>query len=565
MTNKRVPIRKAYSVLNLSKEFAANTSMHGLKFIAQDEASLPERILWIALFLVGLLFAVIFSWNLWQNWQESPVLITIQTANYPIKEYPFPTVTICSVNKVSTRALGYWMSTDEAKNFKLDEIRRILEILSTNRVKNEEEVIRLSQLLVQADISSSNEGYEHLMDRLSPNCSEMVIHCSWEGKEEDCALLFDSEATDDGFCCSFNSIIIRRDANSMTNKKLRHARTSGVYAGLTVLLNAEIEDYNVTSSSISGFKVSIQDPKDFARTGRIGFLASPGFQIDAAVNGQTQIGDNQLRTIDLKKRLCTTTQEITLQYFEDYTGPYCQLDCLTTHFLANCFCVPYYYPVPTRLPVCNLSSYPCLEKANELVVQNSSLCECPDECTTVWYRNEISSGTFPNSVWEYPNSVLKRPEFQRLSTNHLDSYAKKNFVKLNVYLKSDSGLCYIMTERTTWTDFISAAGGLLGLGFGFSILSAAEIFYFFLVRWCYHWYHEKKQQQMVIQIRPSYPLIPGRRLIESTARQQLRRKSNRASIADRLPPTYKELNRRNQTESWNYLDQQNLIRSWVDY
>lgn len=68
------------------------------------------------------------------------------------------------------------------------------------------------------------------------------------------------------------------------------------------------------------FQVSIQDPKDFARTGRIGFLASPGFQIDAAVNGQTQIGDNQLRTIDLKKRLCTTTQEITLQYFEDYTG-----------------------------------------------------------------------------------------------------------------------------------------------------------------------------------------------------------------------------------------------------
>lgn len=46
-----------------------------------------NRILWIALFLVGLLFAVIFSWNLWQNWQESPVLITIQTANYPVKPF----------------------------------------------------------------------------------------------------------------------------------------------------------------------------------------------------------------------------------------------------------------------------------------------------------------------------------------------------------------------------------------------------------------------------------------------------------------------------------------------
>lgn len=92
------------------------------------------------------------------------------------------------------------------------------------------------------------------------------------------------------------------------------------------------------------FQISIQSPDDFARTGRIGFLASPGNQIDAAVTGQTQIGDDRLRAIDLDKRLCTTTQEITLKYFHDYTGPYCQLDCLTRFFLEECRCVPYYYP-----------------------------------------------------------------------------------------------------------------------------------------------------------------------------------------------------------------------------
>ena len=37
--------------------------------------------------------------------------------------------------------------------------------------------------------------------------------------------------------------------------RLRYARTSGVQAGLTVLLDAELDDYNVTSSSINGFKV----------------------------------------------------------------------------------------------------------------------------------------------------------------------------------------------------------------------------------------------------------------------------------------------------------------------
>ena len=32
-----------FSVLKLSKEFAGNTSIHGLKFIAQDHTSLSER------------------------------------------------------------------------------------------------------------------------------------------------------------------------------------------------------------------------------------------------------------------------------------------------------------------------------------------------------------------------------------------------------------------------------------------------------------------------------------------------------------------------------------------
>jgi hypothetical protein len=53
-----------------------------------------------------------------------------------------------------------------AKSLKLNEIRRILEIMSTNRVENEEEVAKLSQLLFQANISSNDEGYEKLMNHV---------------------------------------------------------------------------------------------------------------------------------------------------------------------------------------------------------------------------------------------------------------------------------------------------------------------------------------------------------------------------------------------------------------
>jgi len=70
---KRRTLKKAHSVATM-KEFADNTSMHGLKFISKKDASLLERILWVLLFTVGLSFSVFFSWKLWNNWQTSPVL-----------------------------------------------------------------------------------------------------------------------------------------------------------------------------------------------------------------------------------------------------------------------------------------------------------------------------------------------------------------------------------------------------------------------------------------------------------------------------------------------------------
>lgn len=91
-------------------------------------------------------------------------------------------------------------------------------------------------------------------------------------------------------------------------------------------------------------KVSIQDPEDFPRTGRIGFMVSPGHQIEVTVTGQTQISNDRLETIGLDKRLCAADGEIKLKYFDRYTGPFCNLDCIIELFLNQCLCVPFYFP-----------------------------------------------------------------------------------------------------------------------------------------------------------------------------------------------------------------------------
>ena len=147
------------------------------------------RILWIALFLVGFSFPIFGSLTLWRNWSRNPVLTTVHTSNYPINSHPFPSVTICSVNKISTKDLGYWMANDpkyihqcesilhfhltlfwflrSAYLFKLNEVRRMFQIIATNRVANEDEIIALSELLKMANISSASRDYDKLMQSVN--------------------------------------------------------------------------------------------------------------------------------------------------------------------------------------------------------------------------------------------------------------------------------------------------------------------------------------------------------------------------------------------------------------
>ena len=39
-----------------------------------------------------------------------------------------------------------------------------------------------------------------------PSCSEFLRKCWWRGEERNCSDLFDVRKTDDGFCCSFNTL-----------------------------------------------------------------------------------------------------------------------------------------------------------------------------------------------------------------------------------------------------------------------------------------------------------------------------------------------------------------------
>ena len=62
-----------------------------------------------------------------------------------------------------------------------------------------------------ADVLSKNLNFStktliSSMKKVTPTCTDYLKNCTWNNKPFNCAELFRIVSTDDGFCCTFNSI-----------------------------------------------------------------------------------------------------------------------------------------------------------------------------------------------------------------------------------------------------------------------------------------------------------------------------------------------------------------------
>ncbi|GLH12675.1 Uncharacterized protein GBIM_17382, partial [Gryllus bimaculatus] len=68
---------------------------------------------WALVLAVGAGLALYLVLVAWERYERSPMLIAVETSQYPIWNTPFPAVTICSLNKVELSAARRLVSTWE--------------------------------------------------------------------------------------------------------------------------------------------------------------------------------------------------------------------------------------------------------------------------------------------------------------------------------------------------------------------------------------------------------------------------------------------------------------------
>lgn len=97
------------SLVYQTKEFFNNSTLHGVRYIAEEGRPFGERFMWFCFTATGAVAAFIIIVNLWEKFQTNPTITGLDT-DFHNQQLIFPTINVCPVQPYDenrTRNLAY--------------------------------------------------------------------------------------------------------------------------------------------------------------------------------------------------------------------------------------------------------------------------------------------------------------------------------------------------------------------------------------------------------------------------------------------------------------------------
>jgi len=273
------------------RDFASNTTLHGLRYTVEKRLSIPRRAIWLILLLVANSAYIFYGTIAFLKFMSRPTK-TVITQEAPTDGLKFPAVTICNLNKFAKSKIDM---VDEDKNF----VKMGLNISGCNETREVRGNLTCGQaLLCVYDIYSASvvpgcdrttrqniikvltgtskrlfdeetflANYGHGLEGL------FVLYCRFSFDQECTDKDFIPTLTQRGLCYTFNS--------GYGNSTVFHSVLEGPERGLGVLLNVEENESTVGQFS-TGLNVVVHDQKTFINR-NLGVNILPGVHSSVAV------------------------------------------------------------------------------------------------------------------------------------------------------------------------------------------------------------------------------------------------------------------------------------------
>ncbi|XP_050307294.1 pickpocket protein 28-like [Anthonomus grandis grandis] len=472
------------SVIQQLEKYCENTTLHGLRYVGDPQLTFGERFFWLISFTLAVGFAAYYISNIYAKWKSSPVIISFSPFDAELGSIPFPAITICNMNQA-----------------KRNEAEKIL------KEGSEVEKKLLDDACNGNATFSNNENisWESLRDflvKVGNSCSDILKSCKWGSDKINCEEHFNNDLTDEGLCCSFNRLPPEKIFRNMKDISIlnqtypsnvydwnaekgfedidygdyipRRPLGAGAHLGLSVILDAQINNYYCSSTRSTGFKVILSNPIETPKMADFGFLISPGYETRVSIEPNIREATVSLRGVPIEKRQCYFSNERPLQYYRTYTQRNCKQECQSNHTLSICQCVPYYLPKNKQMKYCGKSDQPCVEQAKydmETALGNGSSCFCLPSCYAINYEDHKSFS---------PLSLVKNDDISSVSSeNFVNDIAVVQFYFMSTQFSKE-----VKSELYGFTEILSNTGGLLSLCLGFSFLSLIELIYFGTLKVC---------------------------------------------------------------------------------
>jgi Amiloride-sensitive sodium channel len=300
---------------------------------------------------------------------------------------------------------------------------------------------------------------------------------------------------------------------------------AGVSKGLVIFLDAHTNILAPSSVSpdFKGFQGLISAKGEFPNVDERGFIIRPGMVTHVAMSATRIEAKNEIRELEPWQRKCIFAEETlnltlhrkyspqnclfeciqnyTKQMMEENKKYFCSLWIFPTKELLPEICDPYwereYLDISRSLPeaYCEHCLPTCTSTYYHYTVTSSPFQRCSDINFGISYLCDITDKTVPDpKIWaeqvkkEYGSNAPKRVKnlisnirpfgtniFNKTFANVEYDAFDEDIAIVKVFFDTPAIFLYSSQPAQTWLDFFAAIGGLLGLCFGFSIITIIEL------------------------------------------------------------------------------------------
>ena len=81
--------------ISIIKDYSGYSTIQGIVYIFQDNQTTFGKIFWSLVVFLMILLGCYWSYLAYDDWQSNPVVTTVKSTAFPVKNLRFPAITIC--------------------------------------------------------------------------------------------------------------------------------------------------------------------------------------------------------------------------------------------------------------------------------------------------------------------------------------------------------------------------------------------------------------------------------------------------------------------------------------